>query len=106
MQSMPQLDALAGELAGEDVRFYAVNLQEDRDTADAALERINVTTKVVLDIDGAAAEKFGVTAIPQTVVIDREGKVSALFVGARPDFVESLREAVQKALTATPVDGH
>jgi thiol-disulfide isomerase/thioredoxin len=102
MQSMPQLDALAGELAGEDVRFYAVNLQEDRDAADAALERINVSTKVVLDIDGAAAEKFGVTAIPQTVVIDREGKVSALFVGARPDFVDSLREAVQKALAAPP----
>jgi thiol-disulfide isomerase/thioredoxin len=102
MQSMPQLDALAKELAGEDVRFYAVNLQEDRDTADGALERIGVDAKVLLDVDGAAAEKFGVTAIPQTVVIDRQGKVTALFVGARPDFVESLREAVQKALSASP----
>jgi thiol-disulfide isomerase/thioredoxin len=102
MQSMPQLDDLARELEGEEVRFYAVNLQEDRDTVAAALERLSVMPKAVLDIDGAAAEKFGVTAIPQTVVIDREGKVSALFVGARPDFVDSLRTAVQAALTAQP----
>jgi thiol-disulfide isomerase/thioredoxin len=98
MQAMPQLDELAKELEGQDVRFYAVNLQEDRETVEQALERLGVTPKVVLDIDGAAAEKYAVAAIPQTVVIDRQGNVVDVMVGGGPDFAERLRELIDKAI--------
>ena len=103
MQAMPQLDALAKEFEAEDVRFFAINLQEDRQTAEAALERLSVKPKVALDIDGVAAEKFAVTAIPQTVVIDRAGNVVEIMVGGGPDFMERLRELIQTALAKPPL---
>jgi len=98
MQSMPQLEKLSQEMADKKVRYVAVNLQEDRQTVADALERLDVKPKVALDVDGATAEKFAVTAIPQTVVIDAEGKVRAVLIGGGPDYAERLREAVQTAL--------
>jgi peroxiredoxin len=50
---------------------------------------------VALDRDGAVAGKFSVTAIPQTVVIDREGKVARLYVGGGKGTADALRKALQ-----------
>jgi thiol-disulfide isomerase/thioredoxin len=97
MQSMPALDAMAHEF-DDQIVWVAVNLQEDRKTIAAAMERLGINPKVALDIDGAAAEKFGVTAIPQTVVVDAEGKVSRAFIGGGPNVVEELRAAIRETL--------
>ena len=103
MQAMPQVDAVAGEFADRGVELFAVNLQEDRTAAAGALERLKIHPAVALDVDGAAAEHYEVTAIPQTVVIDAKGNVAQLFVGGGPNFPEQLRAAIEKALTpATP----
>jgi hypothetical protein len=92
------LDAVAEELGGDEVKFFAVNLQEDRQTVEDALERLNIASAAVaLDVDGATAEKYGVRAIPQTVVIDREGKVASVLIGGRPDFAEQLKAAIEAA---------
>jgi thiol-disulfide isomerase/thioredoxin len=97
MQSMPELDALAAEFDGQIV-WIAVNLQQDKKTIADALERLGVSPRVALDIDGAAAEKFSVTAIPQTVVVGADGVVARVFVGGGPDLVEQLREAIRETL--------
>ena len=39
------------------------------------------------------AEKYGANAIPQTVIIDRDGNVARLFVGGGPHLGDQLREA-------------
>ncbi len=77
-----------------------MNLQQDRKTIADGLERLGVNPKVVLDIDGAAAEKFGVTAIPQTVVIDAQGNVVRVFVGGGPNVVDEIRAAIAETLGA------
>jgi thiol-disulfide isomerase/thioredoxin len=97
MQAMPEVDALARDY-GDRISLIAVNLQEDRTTIAAALERLGIQPRVVLDIDGAAAEKFGVTAIPQTVVIDAEGKVVRVFIGGGPNLVTDLKAAIDESL--------
>jgi thiol-disulfide isomerase/thioredoxin len=97
MQSMPDLDKMAADF-GDDITWIAVNLQEDSQTVAAALERLGITPRTALDVDGAAAEKFGVTAIPQTVVIDAEGKVTRVFIGGGPNFVDQLRAAIAETL--------
>jgi thiol-disulfide isomerase/thioredoxin len=98
MQSMPQLEKLSQELANKSIRFVAVNLQEDRQTVEKALERLELTLDIALDVDGATAEKFSVTAIPQTIVIDAEGKVRAVVTGGGPDYAQMLRQAIEAAL--------
>ncbi|MCC9608070.1 redoxin domain-containing protein [Blastopirellula sp. JC732] len=98
IQAMPQIDGVVQEFDEADVILIGVNMQEDRQAIRALLERIKVSPTVVLDIDGATAEKYQVTAIPQTVVIDREGKVANLFVGGGPQLAAQLRDAIKKGL--------
>lgn len=98
VQAMPLIDEVVKEFDKDIVRLIGVNLQEDRETASSLLERLEITPEVALDIDGATAEKFQVSAIPQTVVIDRKGTVRAVFIGGGPELQENIRTAIQRAL--------
>ncbi len=98
LQAMPQIERVSREFADQGVQLIAVNLQETPAKITAMLERQKLSPKVALDRDGAIAEKYGATAIPQTVVIDREGKVTRLFIGGGPRLGDQLREALQATL--------
>jgi thiol-disulfide isomerase/thioredoxin len=101
MQGMPEVYNVVREFEDQDVEFVAVNMQEDRTTIAAALDRLNVQPAVALDIDGATAEKYEVSAIPQTVIIDKEGNIARIFIGADPNADDQLRDAIRRLL-ATP----
>ncbi|MGQ0635859.1 MAG: TlpA family protein disulfide reductase [Planctomycetaceae bacterium] len=98
VQSLPAVDSVVREFAGQDVRLIAVNLEEPRKAILSMLDRHNLNLTVALDGDGAAAAKYRVTSIPQTVVIDREGKVARQFVGGGPQLADQLREALRGLL--------
>jgi thiol-disulfide isomerase/thioredoxin len=100
MQSMPQMDAIVAKFAAQGVKLVTVNMQEDSAAASSALDRLKISPAVALDIDGAAAERFQVTAIPHTVVIDPDGNVAQLFIGASPQFAEQLEAAISDLLSA------
>jgi thiol-disulfide isomerase/thioredoxin len=96
MQAMPMVDEVVKEFEAKGVKLVTVNMQEDEETVKSALERLKLDSTVALDIDGATAEKYQVTAIPQTVIIDAEGKVAKLFVGGGSQLGEQLRQALQE----------
>jgi peroxiredoxin len=95
---MPQVDQAVHEFENDHVELVAVNMQEDSKTIAGLLERLNLKPSVALDVDGATAEKYSVTAIPQTVVIDAQGKVARLFIGGGPNFGGQLHDALQEVL--------
>jgi len=101
LQSMPELVRLYADSAGRDVEVIAVNLEETPEQISAVLDRHKWKIPVVLDRDGAVAARYGVTAIPQTVVISREGKVVRHFVGGGSNLTKSLAESV-RGLTSGP----
>lgn len=98
LQAMPQVEKVTGEFRDQGVMLVAVNLQESPQEISAMLERHKLNLTVALDKDGAVAEKYKANAIPQTVVIDREGNVTRLFVGGGPHLGDQLREAIQATL--------
>jgi len=63
------------------VNFYAVNLQEPKDTVDKFLKDNGYTMPVLLDLKGEAADTYKVRAIPTTYVIDRDGKILLKKIG-------------------------
>ena len=81
LQAMPQVHEVTREFADQQVELVGVNLQESPEQIKAALEKLGLSMAVALDRDGRVAERYGATAIPQTVIVDREGKVARLFVG-------------------------
>ena len=102
LQVMPQIDQVVHEFAEQGVELYAVNLEESAEKAKAALDRLKLSTTVVLDLDGRVAERYGATAIPQTVIIDRNGNVARLFIGGGARFDEQLRAALKSVLAGEP----
>ena len=98
MQSMPEVHKLMEEFKGRDVKYITVNAQEDQATIKSALERLKIEPTTVLDIDGAAGERYQATSLPQIVVIDTEMKVADLIIGANPDLIDQLRASIQKSL--------
>ena len=105
IQAMPQVDGVVHEFKGQDVELIAVNLQEGADKIKSTLERLKLDPTVALDIDGVVASRYAATAIPQTVIIDRDGKVARLFVGGGSGFADELRKALQDVVSGEAVEG-
>jgi thiol-disulfide isomerase/thioredoxin len=99
LQAMPQVEKVAEEFADQGVQLIAVNLEEPAKTISNMLERHKLKMTVAMDIDGVAAGKYQATAIPQTVIIDRNGNVARLFVGGGPKLADQLREALRDVLS-------
>ena len=53
---------------------------------------------VALDIDGVAAQRYQARAIPQLVIVDREGKIARLYVGGGSRMVEEMTAAIKELL--------
>lgn len=107
MQTMPLVERLLEEFDPSEVRLVSVNLEEPPEQIRGVLERHDLNVAVALDIDGAAARRYQANAIPQLVVVDREGKVARLYIGGGPQVVEQLRAALVELLSppsAPPAD--
>jgi thiol-disulfide isomerase/thioredoxin len=78
LRSMPALDALAARYPN-DLTVIAVNL-DDAASARALFDRAGYRLTLVAD-DGHTSERYGVTTIPHSVVIDRAGVVRLVHRG-------------------------
>ena len=99
LQAMPQVERAAAQFKDQDVKLVAVNLQETAEQVTALLERQKLKVTVALDRDGTVADQYKAAAIPQTVIIDREGKVARVFVGGGAHLEDQLKEALKAVLT-------
>jgi peroxiredoxin len=96
--SLPHLDKLYDETKDKGVAVYAVNLQEDKDDVQSFIKQTNLKTPVLLDKDGKVAEAYKASAIPQTIVIGKDGNVATVFIGFNPEqSPQKLKDAVALA---------
>jgi peroxiredoxin len=98
LQAMPQVERAAAQFKDQNVRLVAVNLQETAEQVKALLDRQKLHVTVALDRDGGVADRYKAVAIPQTVVIGRDGNVARLFVGGGSRLEEQLKEAIKAVL--------
>lgn len=81
-EEMPSMQLLYDELREEGLEMLAVNVLENRETAQEFIDEQGFTYPVLLDRDGRVMLRYGVRAYPTTYLIDREGYV----IGVRPGF--------------------
>jgi len=95
--SLPHLDGIYNDFKNKGVKFFAINLQEDKDTIQKFVADSKLSIPVLMDSDGKVAAQYDSEGgIPFTVVIGKDGKVlKAGFLGGDED---QIRPIIQSAL--------
>jgi thiol-disulfide isomerase/thioredoxin len=96
--SLPRIVELSQEYKGAEVELVTVNIEQKPSEIQALLDRLEIKPTVVLDSDGAVARAYMAEAIPQTVIIDREGNVSHVIIGGGDATEKKVRQTLDSIL--------
>lgn len=100
LQAMPDMQKLYQKLEKNGVVFLGINT--DRGSPKRQIKKIvdanNVTFPTLLDGTGTVRDKYGVTAIPTVVVIDKTGKVANVHLGTGPGKKRALTNEITRLL--------
>ena len=99
--SFPALDALYQELHERGFEVMAVNLDEHRADATAFLADKPHSMAVVFDPEGSAASAYGLTGLPTSFLIGRDGRVRFVHVGYTAKTLEGYRREIEQLLGET-----
>lgn len=83
-REMPSIQKLHNKMKGKKIEIVCVSV--DRGDKNKVLDFIRsggYTFKVLLDSDGSAADKYSVTSIPATFIIDKKGTIVSRVIGER-----------------------
>ncbi len=97
-RAMPIIEKVASEYKKKGVLLYAVNLEESAEDVQHFAEQSGITATIALDTVGTAARDYQAQAIPQTVLIGKDGTVQVVHVGLLPDLENQLRKELDALL--------
>lgn len=96
---MPDFQAVHSDLEDRGVRFLGVDVKDQRQLAQAFVNEIDVTYPSMFDPQGRVAmafRGFPANVVPTTILLDRSGRVAAVYVAAVTE--EELRSALTQLL--------
>jgi peroxiredoxin len=95
----PQFDLLYRKMKSQDVQFYGVDTKDAKSNAQAFLNSFDISYPNIYDERGEIALRLGnmpTAALPFTVLIDKRGRVAAVYVGRLS--AKDLQPPVEKLL--------
>jgi len=97
-QAMPKIEKVAEKYKERGVLLFAVNVQETPEEIRTFLDTAKLKVAVVLDPEATAARAYLANAIPQTVLVGKDGTVQVVRVGLSPNLEASLTEDLEGLL--------
>lgn len=94
-QSLPLLNKLRDELGSEYFEVIAINLDENPEDGKRFLQKYPVSYPVLIDMLKVTPEKYQLTGMPTSYLIDQNGKIQAVHQGFRSSDIDKIRKAVQ-----------
>jgi peroxiredoxin len=96
-QEMPHLNALHERYRSAGLVLLGVNVDDDARNGSEAARKLAVGFPVLLDTDKRVSRLYDMSAMPATVLLDRDGRVRHLHRGYR-EGMETLYDAQVRAL--------
>jgi peroxiredoxin len=88
---MKDIEPVYSAYRDKGLRVLAVNVRQDRETAEAFIRRLGISYEVLLDPEGEVARAYGVIGLPTTFFLDREGRLSTRILGeSTPEVFERI----------------
>lgn len=86
----PVLEQVVSAVAGEDVSFLGVNIYDQPETAASFMATYSISYPSIIAVDDgdvnlAFADAVPLTAVPVTLVLDKQGRVASRIVGQLTD---------------------
>lgn len=97
-KSFPWMHDIKQNYADQGFEVLAVNLDKDRELADAFLKEMQVNFQVAFDEKGKSAADYKLRGMPSSYLIGRDGKVYASHIGFRDSDKTSLEQAIKNLL--------
>jgi peroxiredoxin len=97
-QEMPILNTLHQRYNKLGFSVIGVNVDKDSSLADKLLKDIPVTFPVLLDDTGAVSNSYTVSAMPTSVLIDRDGNMRFLHKGYKPGYEQEYENEIKELL--------
>jgi peroxiredoxin len=92
---MPAMERLYAELHPRGFELLAISVGEDADIVRTFRDRLGITFPILLDPDKAVAADWQTFAFPESLLVDRDGKILERYVGPRdwdaPAYVARVR---------------
>jgi thiol-disulfide isomerase/thioredoxin len=95
----PEFQAVYTDVADSGVQFLGVAVKDQRNLAQAFVDRVGATYPSMFDQRGEVAlafRGFPANVVPSTILVDRDGRVAAVYVAAVPE--ADLRTALDRLL--------
>jgi cytochrome c biogenesis protein CcmG/thiol:disulfide interchange protein DsbE len=96
-KSFPWMSDLYQRHAAEGFTIVAINLDKERDKADAFLEERPVPFLVAFDPEGKTAQAYRVSGMPSSFLLGRDGKIIETHIGFDPKKSAALEAKIVEA---------
>lgn len=101
-QSFPWMNAMQDKYGAKGLQVIAVNVDAKRADADRFLLKTPATFQIAYDPNGDSAKRYAVKAMPTSLLIDRNGRVSYVHAGFRDEDRADLEAKISDALNKKP----
>ena len=94
-QEMPLLEALYKKYNALGFTLLGVNVEQDSSKAIAYLRDISVSFPILYDTKNAVSKAYNISAMPSTVMVDRDGNLRYLHHGYKPGYEKEYQQQVK-----------
>ncbi len=98
LQEMPLLEQLYKKYQPLGFTLLGVDVEEDSSDAIKWLKKVKVSFPILFDNENEVSERYHVSAMPTTVIVDRDGKIRYIHMGYTPGVEETYQQQVRALL--------
>jgi len=97
-KSFPWMNRMQATYAGQGLEIVAVNLDKERELAEAFLKKVKADFTIAFDSEGKSAETYQLKGMPSSYLIGRDGKLYASHIGFREKDKPKMEKAIKQLL--------
>ncbi len=95
---MPAMNRLYAALPREEFELVAVAIDDEKSDVEAFQSRYGLSFPIVLDLDQSVYAAYQTMGVPESLLIDREGRIVERYVGPRewdaPEYIDRIRALI------------
>jgi peroxiredoxin len=99
-EEMPSMQRLYSALPKDKFKMLAVLSNDDPVRADAFVAQLGITIPVLHDQDKKVGPKYGLTGLPETFIVDKQGVLREKFIGPAqwdsPRFIQLMMKYISQ----------